>query len=625
MKNTYKLFKIITLILLVALLVPTMLSCSRRTKLSNNNQILKNINAAIENDRNLNNGKKHANMTEALKVAEAAGFDIVKLNENKMDNEIIWDSENDIFCYYNDGDIEYIPEYPGSVSVSNNNYYKYWVIASEYKPTSKNFSVYLSETEYTTFENITSGLDVGKNENVELISYVGTGAKQNVIIRTNGGTLTIDAELDTVHHYGNAYVVTLTAVGTSSYYENGSTKLVDIKKGRMVITDNEETEVGTIYLTATSDAYDEIILATQVGSALPEIVAREHVSIPEEGEKLVVTIQTNVNEEGTNPSKTEQIYLYPEQDVKEEVSGYNVSDLGLLVVEAITNEAQQEVAEVIEDPIVVEAIKETKTQTLEEVMTQIEIKTNVNAYVSEIENALGIRFEILYNDNYAHYANNQKAYKYNAFDAEEQAYVDSFLNATENNELIFTNDINDYADAEKIQKALDYVKSVYGEKASNRVEELLEFRRPYLNWLADFEITFSGDIEVGSVAVSGYYTAFSENFANGAWIGYGVSDIDEEGESVTLAAGKALRLLDTAYNVSEKVSGKTNEDYHMNYAAICGYVREFSCGIANLSEANTGKTVTVKLYLYELDENGVETGTKYECHSMSYTLDAPAK
>ena len=72
-----------------------------------------------------------------------------------------------------------------------------------------------------------------------------------VVIRTNGGTLTINAPADTVKHYGNAQVVTLTAVSTSSYYEYGSVNLVDIKNGRLVITNAEGAEVGTIYLTAT--------------------------------------------------------------------------------------------------------------------------------------------------------------------------------------------------------------------------------------------------------------------------------------------------------------------------------------------------------------------------------------
>ena len=54
-------------------------------------------------------------------------------------------------------------------------------------------------------------------------------------------------------------------------------------------------------------------------------------------------------------------------------------------------------------------------------------------------------------------------------------------------------------------------------------------------------------------------------------------------------------------------------------------MKSFSCGVSNLSAANTGKTITVRLFLYETDENGVETGNKVECASISYVLEAPVK
>ncbi len=186
---------------------------------------------------------------------------------------------------------------------------------------------------------------------------------EEVVIRTNGGTLTVNAPADTVKHYGEAQVVTLTAVGTSSYYEHGSVNLVDIKKGRLVITNDTEAEVATIYLSATGDAYDEIIIATQSGSKLPDVVAREQVSNP----TIVVTIQTNVDANGENPTKTEEIKLNNVYDVKEATNGYAVSDLGLLVVEAISADGIAEAAGQITDEEVLEAVKVSNVSTKEEV------------------------------------------------------------------------------------------------------------------------------------------------------------------------------------------------------------------------------------------------------------------
>lgn len=191
-------------------------------------------------------------------------------------------------------------------------------------------------------------------------------------IRTNGGTLTVNAENDTVKHYGNAKVVTLTAVSSNSYYEHGVANLVDIKNGRLVITNDASAEVGTIYLTATNNEYNGIILATQNGSELPEVVARESVDLPTgEAKKLVVTIQTNVNAEGQNPTKIEEIYLYPASDVKEATNGYNVSDLGLLVVEAISSSARTQAEEQLagKGEAVINKVKEEKTQDISGIST----------------------------------------------------------------------------------------------------------------------------------------------------------------------------------------------------------------------------------------------------------------
>ena len=55
-------------------------------------------------------------------------------------------------------------------------------------------------------------------------------------------------------------------------FEHGSVNLVDIKKGRLVITNDTEAEVATIYLSATGDAMMKIIIATQSGSKLPDVV-----------------------------------------------------------------------------------------------------------------------------------------------------------------------------------------------------------------------------------------------------------------------------------------------------------------------------------------------------------------
>ena len=198
-----------------------------------------------------------------------------------------------------------------------------------------------------------------------------------VVIRTNSGTLTVYALKDTIKHYGEAQVVTLTAVADHSYYEHGSVNLVDIQKGRLVITNDATAVVGSIYLTATENNYDGIVLATMNGATLPEVVTREAVELPAEGQKKLVAVVEQVNENGVaDPTKTENIYLYAAQTAYEETKGYTgVSELGTLVLEAPTGtgsftikvkDGSTEKEVTVNYADLDESVTEEKTATLEE-------------------------------------------------------------------------------------------------------------------------------------------------------------------------------------------------------------------------------------------------------------------
>ncbi len=64
-----------------------------------------------------------------------------------------------------------------------------------------------------------------------------------VVIRTNGGTLFVDAASDTVNHYGKATTVNIEAVADHSYYENGIVSgILSVKKGHVVVNENKKAE-----------------------------------------------------------------------------------------------------------------------------------------------------------------------------------------------------------------------------------------------------------------------------------------------------------------------------------------------------------------------------------------------
>ena len=363
-KKGFTLVELIVVIAIIAILaavsVVSYLAFIRQANESADIQLVKQLNTSLQGDEVLNN--KRSTMHEMLGAMEENGFVVENLTKTKSGYDIVWDQTNNRFALLDGEKLVY-----GEESYKNAKTYNVWKFADNVSEAEKkHYSIYLTndfiKTNATSL-TVYAGLDVGDYAGLSQINYENNGTnpvEQKVTIRTNGGSLTVKAPNDTIKHYGNAQVVTLTAVSPYSYFECGSVNLVDIKKGRLVITNNAEAEVGTIYLSSTNNAYDGIILATQSGATLPNAVTREAVTNPTTGEKLVVTIQTNVDGNGENPTKTEEIKLYPESDVKEGTNGYNVSDLGLLVVEANSNEAKEEAAAAITDEEALARVKESK-------------------------------------------------------------------------------------------------------------------------------------------------------------------------------------------------------------------------------------------------------------------------
>ncbi len=643
-KKGYTIVELIVVIaiiaILLAILIPTISTILKNQgdrEVNTDAQLIKNLNTALKIDSDAT-GKKHANMTEALTAAGNAGYDVSKINAQKTNNEILWDSKNDAFVYYNAdlGDVEYQNDTVAAddrLSVKKDEeVYLLWKIADSVP--AYNYSLYWTGKVADIPAKLTAGFDVGKTEGVTALAYEHTGTVgRKLAFRTNSAdtVLTINAPADTVSHYGEAKKIDIVAVATASYHEYGSTALVAVKQGRVVLT--ETSAVSAVYFTATdknkdgtADGFEEITLTLSAETTLPDFY-RDPIEIPDEGALVCKVEQEKADDEYIwlmMQGIYEQVKVSDNADAPDEwIDTSDATGNSKTLAFQIANVLGDTNATIVEEtreivPEEGKTIEETVVETgktVEEVETVLDIQVNVKAYVTEYAATGDDLISLWMNNNIATEAAVDKAYKFNAFSDEDRIYIDAFLAAEENGEPIFSNHIEDYANAEKIEKALAYVEAQNGAEAAARVRTLLETKRSYLGWLADFEVSFDGDIAVGTVALAGHYAAFADNFNNGLWIGFGMSDIKNGNESVDLKAGKTVRLLDTAYNYTG------NPDFHMNYAAICGYVKEFSCGVANLSDENIGKTITVRLFLYELDENGVETGTKIECGVYRYTLE----
>ncbi|MGN1234820.1 MAG: Tfp pilus assembly protein FimT/FimU, partial [Christensenellaceae bacterium] len=232
--------------ILMAVLIPTFVSLVKKANVSSDTQLVRNLNTALKID-----GTEHKTMTEALAAAEDSGFDVAKISAKVSENEILWDSVNDCFVYMEEGKSEptYIPE----SKKENAEDYQLWQIVDAV-PASENqkYSVYLSGTDYTEAVAVSVGFDAGKNTGIPSVSYINSGEAQNVVIRTNGGTLTVNAPNDTVNHYSVINVVEITDIASADcYHEYGTVKgTINLAKGKVVLESGSNT--GFVNVTATS-------------------------------------------------------------------------------------------------------------------------------------------------------------------------------------------------------------------------------------------------------------------------------------------------------------------------------------------------------------------------------------
>ncbi len=210
MRNTNKKgFTIVELVIVVAViailaavLIPTFAGIINKANESKDTQLIKNLNTALA--ANVDGEKTMAN---AVAAAAEFGYDIDKINASATDNEILWDSVNNVFCYLNGGAIEYIDGSEYEVADAD-----YWVIDDVINA---KYSTYLVNNTDATVVAV-NGLDVTACGATNVI-YEGNGT---VSIFTNGGNLTVNS--GNVTHYGAGYILTLADSAKANYVEKGT-------------------------------------------------------------------------------------------------------------------------------------------------------------------------------------------------------------------------------------------------------------------------------------------------------------------------------------------------------------------------------------------------------------------
>ena len=300
MKNSIKKrgFTIVELIIVIAViailaavLIPTFSSLINKSLVAADESLVRNLNEALAIDVT----NPHKTMSQALEATKANGFDVSKINARASTDgekhEILWDSLNDCFVYRKGNDINYIPK---SNTKGNADGVQLWHIANDGTLSDK-YSNYLAAGTYAAKLDISTGLDVGEHTEITEVNYSNISAKQDVVIRMNGGKLSVNAPSDDVYFYGYAQEANITEVAGSSFHVvDGIISYAEIAKGHFVV--ENDSIVNVLYTTAQTAKIDKQGNSI-IGKALTTVDAAKELK---HGGNVSLTLDANGANKATN-------------------------------------------------------------------------------------------------------------------------------------------------------------------------------------------------------------------------------------------------------------------------------------------------------------------------------------
>lgn len=263
--------------ILSAVLIPTFVNLTKTAKIAKDTALVRNMNTALAMNEGVNG--KNVTMHDALIVIEKNGYSVDIITPTTEGYHYAWDQESDRMVLLNEKFDYYYNE--GTPSAK----YLLWTIVDNSTELAANntagFSTYLSSDFKDKDIVCTKGIDVGNHTDITSITYnnVKIGdvepTKQDVIIRTNGGNLTINAPLDTLKHYGMSDTVTVTAIAMNSYHEFGYVLMLKVASGRIVVEDTSKTKINSIFIIKVAEGVTNDGVEIQTPDVTEQVIVKE--------------------------------------------------------------------------------------------------------------------------------------------------------------------------------------------------------------------------------------------------------------------------------------------------------------------------------------------------------------
>ena len=248
--------------ILTAILVPVFINLTNKANRASDDSLVKNLNTAMAMEEG--EGKKNSTYNDAIEYLDNYGFKLANL-ATKSEYSLLWNSKTNRFLLNEES------EYAADKAATGAKAVDYWSIKDNI-PEGNEFSIYagLGWDDTAAVELTGIGFDAG-NHPISSISY--NGASQNVVIRTNSYStvLTIDAENDTVTHYGKANKIDITAVDNNNCYnEHGDiTGNINLEKGKVVV--HKDCSAGAVVINMTAAELATVTTLSADNSANKEV------------------------------------------------------------------------------------------------------------------------------------------------------------------------------------------------------------------------------------------------------------------------------------------------------------------------------------------------------------------